>query len=87
MKYPIMSYMCTYITYILYKLKFALQIYNSMPKAISTSVCTISFFSVPELPFSASHSSVLILMVSRDGVPVKLTPAKTLKDRNNSVKS
>lgn len=54
MKYPIMSYMCTYIICIVYKPKFAFQIYNSMLKATSTSVCTTGFFSVPELPLSAS---------------------------------
>lgn len=49
-----------------------------MLKATSTSVCTIGFFSVPELPLSAS---LLILLIhshshfSRDGVPVKLSPA------------
>lgn len=46
-----------------------------MLKAVSTSVCTTGFSSVPELPLSASRSSVSILMFSRDGGPVKLSPA------------
>lgn len=55
MKYSIMSYMCTYITYIVYKLKFAFEkIYNLMLKATSASVCTTGFSSVPELPLAAS---------------------------------
>lgn len=55
MKYSIMSYMCTYVTYIVHKLKFAFEkIFYLMLKATPASVCTIGFSSVPELPLAAS---------------------------------
>lgn len=66
-----------YIMHIVYKFKIALKMYNLILKATSTSVCTSRFFLclwITTFSFP-SHSSVLTPVFSRDGVPVKLSPA------------
>lgn len=53
-KYPIMSYMCIYIMYIVHKLKIAFKMYNLILKLHQHRFAPAGFFSVSELSLLAS---------------------------------